>query len=77
MSKEMPWRRRIHHKRHAVRAQPMVRHMLIGRAFTCIAARRPSRGYIVRTKSRLAARLGVIKMTLQSPVRRPALAQSA
>ncbi|MBB5447497.1 hypothetical protein HDG38_006141 [Paraburkholderia sp. WSM4177] len=46
--------------------------MLIGRALTRIAKRLGDllmQGYIVRTKSRLAARRPLIKITLQSPVR--------
>ncbi|MGF6553123.1 FMN reductase [Paraburkholderia youngii] len=46
--------------------------MLIGRVLTCIAERPGElwpHGYIVRTKSRLAAQRSLIKMTLQSPVR--------
>jgi hypothetical protein len=72
MSKEMSWRRRVHLIVRPARAQPTVRHMLIGRGLTCIAERlgdlRPH-GHIVRTKSRFAARRPLIKMTLQSPVR--------
>jgi hypothetical protein len=79
MSKEMSWRRRIHHNRRSTRSQPTVRHMLIDHAFMWIATRGAAayalpcgrrRGYIVSTKSRLAVRRPLIKMTLQSPLRR-------
>jgi len=79
MSKEMSWRRRIHHNRRSPCVQPTVRHMLIDHRFMSITMRglalHPSRraherGYIVITKSRLVARRPLIKMTFQSPVRR-------
>lgn len=73
MSKEMSWRRRANHIVAPATAQPTVRHMLICRALTCIAEGLSELlpvGYIVRTKSRLAAWRPLIKMTLQSPVRR-------
>jgi|UPI0004213538 hypothetical protein len=54
--------------------------MLIGAAWSAIAASRPSRharrGYIVRTKSRFVRHASLIKMVLHSPVRPGALVRN-